>query len=122
MKPQYKAVSAIISDGCTYLSDSDEPLELWLERVKLPEWEAIFGTGKNKETGILGLGPITRQHRLTLLDDRVEFMNPEGVKVTVPYDAIYCVAIRGEHVLPGPWFVHSESPGSVITYSPFKQI
>ena len=105
-----------------YLEMLNDPFEIWVEFDKCPDWRLIFPESDGfSGLGCAALGPITRNERLTIGEIGITFTNPEEQLITIPYEAIYNLAIRGMHPdldWPIENYRHDAYSGR-ITYYPF---
>lgn len=112
-----------IKDAVAFLDDVSTPLELWINLERTPERNAIWpDIPENINIGRFQLGPITRTERMSYHDDYLEVVGPDSVVAKVPYNAIYCVVMRGVHKLDKNWTVnYSERTRGLITYVSYPE-
>lgn len=117
---KYPIYKQRILEGVNYLEMLTDPLELWVEFAKFPEWAKVFPEAKlESKAGVFALGPLTRNTRLVINDDHLLVTSPEGEVINTPFDAIYCIAIRGQHQDLNWPIEHNVSKEHYITFIPF---
>jgi hypothetical protein len=105
-----------------YLEMLTDPLEIWFMYEKCPDWKLVFPVSEvGGGLGCAALGPITRNERLEIGTFSIKFTDMEGKLITIPYESIYNLAVRGEHPDLNWWtqgYKHDAFDG-LITYYPF---
>lgn len=104
-----------------YLEMLSDPLEVWIVQDHCPDWGKIFENPNSTGLGCIGLGPLTRNERLEIGENGITFTDPKEQLISVPYTAIYNIAIRGSHT-DLDWPIADQQFGpqiGKITYHPF---
>lgn len=97
-----KRVQALLENAFAVMRLSADHLELWCIADMAPLVRDSFPPNESRLMSV-GLGPLTRNARTKLNVDHLELSIDGVTVVALPYDAIYCVATKGDYAHELNW-------------------